>query len=108
MDTLNGYHHLTHGVVDIVSRKEFSGYATYQYVNAVSDTFNIKMTDFHLEKIGEEAKVKKRIRSLKATEQTVANGAVIDKDNLILAPRIFYKGDMVMYATRPALQLKAL
>lgn len=106
MDTLNGYHRLTHGVVDIVSRKEFSGYATYQYVNSVSDTFAIKMTDFHLEKIAEEGKSKKKSKELVATQQTVANGAVVEKDNIILAPRIFYKGDMTMYATKPALQLK--
>ncbi len=105
-DTLNGYHRLTKGVVDIVSRKEFSGYATYQYVNAVNDTFAIKMTDFHLEKIAEETKSKRKSKEFKATQQTVSNGAVIDKDNLILAPRIFYKGDMTMYATKPALQLK--
>ena len=106
MDTLNGYHRLTQGVVDIVSRKMFSGYATYQYVNAVNDTFAIKMTDFHLEAITPDIKVKKRDKEISATQQTVANGAVIDKDKLILAPRIFYKGDMVMYATKPALQLR--
>ncbi len=104
LDTLNGYHRLTDGVVDIVSRKEFSGYATYQYVNAANDTFAIKMTDFHLEPIAEEAKKKRN--KLNASMQTVANGAVIDKDKILVAPRIFYKGDMVMYATRPALQLK--
>ena len=106
MDTLNGYHRLTDGVVDVISRKEFSGYATYQYVNAVNDTFAIKMTDFHLEPITELTKGKKHDSDLIATEQTVANGAVIEEDNIVLAPRIFYKGDMVMYATRPALQLK--
>ncbi len=104
MDTLNGYHRLTDGVVDIVSRKEFSGYATYQYVNAASDTFAIKMTDFHLEPISDDAKKKKS--KVNAAMQTVANGAVTDKDKILVAPRIFYKGDMVMYATRPALQLK--
>jgi hypothetical protein len=105
MDTLNGYHRLTDGVVDIVSRKEFSGYATYQYVNAVNDTFNIKMTDFHLEEIAKEGKSRKK-KEITATQQTVANGAVADTDHILIAPRIFYKGDMVMYATRPALQLK--
>src|SRR5260221_7116754 len=85
LDTLNGYHRLTQGVVDIVSRKEFTGYATYQYVNAVNDTFNIKMTDFHLEKISEEAKTKRREKALKATQPTVADGAVVEKDKLILA-----------------------
>jgi hypothetical protein len=104
LDTLNGYHRLTNGVVDIVSRKEFSGYATYQYVNAANDTFAIKMTDFHLEPIGNDIKRKKNKGS--ASRQTVANGAVVDKDKILVAPRIFYKGDMVMYATRPALQLK--
>jgi hypothetical protein len=59
MDTLNGYHRLTDGVVDVISRKEFSGYATYQYVNAVNDTFAIKMTDFHLEPITEQTKNKR-------------------------------------------------
>ncbi|MBS1488093.1 MAG: hypothetical protein JST43_10950 [Bacteroidetes bacterium] len=103
LDTLNGYHRLTDGVVDIVSRKEFSGYATYEYVNAANDTFKIKMTDFHLEPIVDTGKKK---RKGNATQQTVANGAVIDKDKILVAPRIFYKGDMVMYATRPALQLK--
>ncbi|MBK5279577.1 MAG: hypothetical protein JJE09_12015 [Bacteroidia bacterium] len=102
LDTLNGYHRLKDGVVDILSRKEFSGYATYQYINSVSDTFSIKMTDFHLEAIAEQGK---RNRSL-ATQQTVGNGAVTEAEKVLLAPRIYYKGDMVMYATRPALQLR--
>jgi hypothetical protein len=106
LDTLNGFHRLTDGVVDIVSRKEFSGYATYQYVNAVNDTFAIKMTDFHLEDIAQETKSRKRDQELVANQQTVADGAVTEKDAIILAPRIFYKGDMVMYATRPALELR--
>ncbi len=104
MDTLNGYHRLTDGVVDVISRKEFSGYATYQYVNSVNDTFAIKMTDFHLEPITEATK-NKRNRGV-ATMQTVGNGAVAESNNIRVAPRIFYKGDMTMYATKPALQLK--
>ena len=104
MDTLNGYHRLTEGVVDIISRKEFTGYATYQYVNAVNDTFAIKMTDFRLEPITEETKNKKQ-RNITAAMQTVANGAVSEVANILVSPRIFYKGDMTMYATKPALQL---
>jgi len=50
LDTLNGYHRLTDGVVDIVSRKEFSGYAT-SIRDAINDTFAIKMTNFRLEPI---------------------------------------------------------
>jgi len=112
LDTLNGYHRLTEGVVDIHSRKEFSGYATYQYVNAINDTFAIKMTDFHLEAIGEQPTHsrfgigKRNTHQSVATQQTVGNGAVVEKDNLVIAPRIYYKGDMTMYATKPALQLR--
>jgi hypothetical protein len=107
LDTLNGYHRLTEGVVDIVSRKEFSGYATYQYVNFLKDTFAIKMTDFHLEPISQTEKSRrssKRDQS-EATMQTVGTGAVNEQENLILGAGMYYKGDMIMYATRPALQL---
>ncbi len=105
LDTLNGYHLLTDGVVDVISRKEFSGHATYQYVNFLSDTFAIKMTDFHLEPIVDvEAKKSQRKRST-AAMQTVATGAVSDSVNLVLGAGMFYKGDMIMYATKPALKL---
>lgn len=106
LDTLNGYHLLTEGVVDIVSRKEFSGYATYQYVNLLNDTFAIKMTDFHLEPIApEEGQRKSHRRQSKASMQTVAKGSVTEQESLVLGAGMFYKGDLNMYATRPALQL---
>ncbi len=106
IDTLNGYHSLTDGVIDIKSRNEFSGYATYQYVNFLKDTFNIKLTDFHLENISTTDSVKRisRKRSEKL-QQTVATGAVDEAMSLVLGAGMFYKGDMKMYATRPALEL---
>jgi len=107
LDTLNGYHRLTEGVVDIISRKEFTGYATYQYVNFLKDTFAIKMTNFHLEPITqvEQSRRSQRRKSSVATMQTVGTGAVTDKDNIVLGAGMFYKGELTMYATRPALQL---
>lgn len=106
VDTLNGYHRLTDGVVDIVSRKEFTGYATYQYVNFLSDTFAIKMTNFHLEPVVEtETSKRSQRKNSVAAMQTVATGSVVDKEKLVLGAGMFYKGDLTMYATRPALQL---
>jgi hypothetical protein len=106
VDTLNGYHRLTEGVVDIISRKEFSGYATYQYVNFLSDTFAIQMTNFHLEPVVEtEGSRRSQRKKSVASMQTVATGAVTEKAKLVLGAGMFYKGDMTMYATRPALQL---
>jgi hypothetical protein len=106
LDTLNGYHHLTDGVITIVSRKEFSGHATYQYVNLLNDTFAIKMTDFHLEPVVETQTTKKTSRRKSvASMQTVGVGTVTEKDNIVLGAGMFYKGDLTMYATKPALQL---
>jgi hypothetical protein len=105
LDTLNGYHRLTEGVVDIISRKEFTGYATYQYVNLLNDTFAIKMTDFHLEPIVAETSKRAQKNNSNASMQTVATGSVIDKEELVLGAGMFYKGDLIMYATKPALKL---
>jgi len=106
VDTLNGYHRLTEGVVDIISRKEFSGHATYQYVNFLKDTFAIKMTDFRLEPVTEVASSRRTTRRKStASMQTVATGSVSEQMHLVLGAGMFYKGDMTMYATRPALQL---
>lgn len=106
LDTLNAYHRLTDGVVDIVTRKEFTGFATYQYVNLLNDTFAIKMTDFRLEPIaadGSQGRTSRR-RSV-ASMQTVAKGAVTEQESLVLGAGLFYKGDLTMYATLPALEL---
>ena len=106
LDTLNAYHRLTEGVVDIISRKEFSGFATYQYVNFLNDTFAIKMTDFHLEPVaGDGTERRSGRRHSQASMQTVAKGSVSQKESLVLGAGMFYKGDLTMYATRPALQL---
>ena len=106
LDTLNGYHRLTEGVVDIVSRKEFSGYATYQYVSLLKDTFAIKMTDFHLEPVVESEKLKRNQRKKTlATMQTVGVGNVDEAKKMVLGAGMFYKGDLTMFATKPALQL---
>ncbi len=106
LDTLNGYHRLTEGVVDVISRKEFSGYATYQYVNFLKDTFAIKMTDFHLEPVVETATSKRaQRRKSAASMQTVGVGNVAETEKLVLGAGMFYKGDLTMYATKPALQL---
>lgn len=107
IDTLNGYHRLTEGVIDIKSRNEFSGYATYQYVNFLKDTFEIKLTDFHLENIVKTDSLKRNNRKrIDASQQTVAIGSVDEAKKLVLGAGMFYKGNMKMYATRPALELE--
>ena len=100
LDTLNGYHRLTEGVIDIKSRNEFSGYATYQFVNTLNDTIPIKMEDFRLEDISEGEG-----RRQTFTKHTVANGSVSEMENLVVSPAMFYKGDLILYAHKPAMEL---
>ena len=96
IDTLNEYHRLIDGTINIVSRKKFTGFATYQFVNAVKDTFNIKLGKFELWKDPEKKN---------STLQTVSNGTVDAKDKLLISDGIFYKGDITMYARNKALEL---
>ena len=101
LDTLNAYHRLTEGVIDIKSRNEFSGYATYQFVTALNDTVPIKMENFHLETMA----VKSSRRKETFEQHTVANGAVSESQNVLISPGMYYKGDMTLYAHKPAMQL---
>jgi hypothetical protein len=97
IDTLNEYHRLINGTIQIHSRKNFSGDATYEFVNALRDTFNIKFGKFELWKNQE-------VRN--APLQTVSSGFISDTDRLRISEGMFYKGDVTMYARNKALELE--
>ncbi|WMN07669.1 hypothetical protein QYS48_29500 [Marivirga arenosa] len=99
LDTLTGYHNLYDAEIEIASRNKFSGNATYRYVNSVGDTFSIKMGEFSLEPIPDASKNDKQLR-------TVSSGVVRKEDRLLMSPGMFFKGDVTMYADKPALELK--
>ncbi len=97
IDTLNAYHRLIDGTIQIHSRTKFSGDATYEFVNALKDTFNIKFGKFELWKDPE-------IRNDQL--QTVSSGIIRPEDQLIISEGMYYKGDVTMYARHPALELE--
>jgi hypothetical protein len=97
IDTLEGYHSMIHGNIKIISRNEFQGDATYQYVNAEKDTFNIKMGSFHLEE--------EEIDRNEYVKYTVSSGEITALDNVYINPGMIFKGIMTMYANKPALEL---
>ncbi|UII28449.1 hypothetical protein LVD15_08465 [Fulvivirga maritima] len=101
LDTLYEYHTLTEGVIDIISRNEFTGYATYNFVNALNDTVPVKMENFHLEKFEDKNSRKKDAFEM----HTVANGTIDGDQNILISPGMFYKGDVIMYANRPTMEL---
>lgn len=96
IDTLNGYHRLIDGTIQIHSRKDFSGDATYQFVNALQDTFNTKFGKFELWKNPE-------IKD--APLQTVSSGMIEESDKFKISEGMYYKGNVTMYARNKALKL---
>lgn len=97
IDTLNAYHRLIDGTIQIHSRTKFSGDATYEFVNALKDTFNIKFGKFELWKDPE----------IKRDQlQTVSSGVIKPDDKLIISEGMYYKGDVTMYARHQALELE--
>lgn len=97
IDTLNEYHKLYDGTIDIISRTEFEGNATYQFVNAVNDTFAIKIDEFLL--VPEETRGRENIL------HTQARGYVRESDGVVISPGMIYKGEAIMYAPDPAFEL---
>ncbi|WKN46045.1 hypothetical protein [Tunicatimonas pelagia] len=98
IDTLNEYHNLFNGTIDIISRNEFRGKATYELVSA-SDTFAIQLTEFFTDSVQADRRGKKWIK------HTVADGTVQEAQNLIISPGMLYRGNIRMHAAKEALEL---
>lgn len=99
LDTLNGFHEIYDAKVTVISRNEFEGDGTYRFINSEEDTFAIQLSDFHLEEFIEG-------RRGKTAKHTVANGAIIEEDQLVISPGMFYRGNVKMLAHKPALELE--
>ena len=99
IDTLNEYHNLFNGTIDIISRNEFRGKATYELVSA-SDTFAIQLTEFTVDSTQEG-----RGRQAEWVKHTVADGTVQDAQNLVISPGMLYRGNIRMHAAKEALEL---
>jgi hypothetical protein len=110
IDTLNTSHRLRDADIKINSRNHFEGSATYQYITARKDTFNIKMQNFELRELGAEPEGKQRKASAAQTPvlkyYTTARADIKETDNLILSPRIQYKGAINLVAYEPSLKLE--
>jgi hypothetical protein len=99
IDTLNSYHNLVNGTVQVLSKSKFTGNATYQYVNVQSDTFNIKFGNFESRLL--EGQRKKEVPAY----YTVAEGKVEEADKFFVSSRILFKGIMTMLAPEQNLNL---
>ncbi|MFD2572447.1 hypothetical protein ACFSUS_17540 [Spirosoma soli] len=111
LDTVSLFHKLKNGNIQILSRTRFAGDATYQFATAKGDTASIKMGSFELKEAPVTAPAtltadtKKPARGKRNANQkplttyfTVARAEVDENDNLQLAPKMQYKGAIVMQA----------
>lgn len=97
IDTLDEYHSLYNGTIDIISRNEFEGVATYRFVNAVNDTFAIAIDQFEL--VPEKTKGREQVL------HTMASGFINEEDGVVISPGMAYRGKAIMYAPDPAFAL---
>ncbi len=108
IDTLNTSHRLRDAEITIDSRNHFQGSATYQYISARKDTFNIKMQDFELREV-ELAEAGKKNKAQGANSgikyYTTARADIKESENLSLSPRIQFKGSINLVAYEPSLKL---
>lgn len=98
IDTLNGYHQLIDGQINILSRKKFEGDATYRFVSVLKDTSEIKLGAFRLESVTDS-------KGRNSQLHTVSSGEVKDTDKLLISPGMYFKGNMTMRAYKQALEL---
>lgn len=98
IDTLNGYHNLRNGNIQILSKNKFTGDASYQFVNVKKDTFNIKMGDFEVRETVVAAVATDGKKTKDKNYSTFAHATVKERDSLYLSPKIIYQGDISMLA----------
>lgn len=102
IDTLNGYHYLDRANIRIISRNKFEGNAYYKQIIG-KDTFDIRFDSFELQDVpvgNADRKGKVGTRRM-----TVSGGEVLQNQNLVISPGFLYKGSVIMYASKPALEL---
>lgn len=122
LDTLTRFHRLSKGNIVVQSRTRFSGDATYLFATAKGDTAAIKMGSFELVEAKPDAAGKtketvkvanrepKRGKAAKVAQPvgtfyTVANADIDERDRLMLAPKMQFKGAIRMKAPEKDLAL---
>ena len=112
LDTINLFHRLRNGNIQVISRTRFAGDASYQFATMKGDTANIKMGSFELKEAPAVAPSTLTADTKKPTRRsgrntsskplttyfTVARAEVEEVDNLQLAPNMLYKGTIAMQA----------
>ncbi|CCH03393.1 hypothetical protein FAES_5394 [Fibrella aestuarina BUZ 2] len=119
MDTTTLFHRMSKANIQVASRTRFTGDATYLFATAKGDTASIKMGSFELKEAkpdeGAVAKASsKPVAGRKGkrgadkpltTYYTVASADIDENDKLMLAPKMQFKGTVLVKAPEKDLAL---
>ncbi|WP_299826143.1 hypothetical protein [uncultured Pontibacter sp.] len=89
-DTLQQYHKMYAGNIDVLSRNAFKGTAVHDYFNAASDSFKLTFTNY----------VYGNPRGKKKPIYTFAEAQADEKSQFYIFPRILYRGKIMMHAPK--------
>ena len=93
IDTINEYHNLHSGEIEVTSRiKVFRGEAKYDFINSINDTFNIVFDDFLMIPYSQKKKEDKFYNTAKTD--------IEEEENFYISPRIQYKGGAFLNAQK--------
>ncbi|WP_439880439.1 hypothetical protein ACSX1A_14930 [Pontibacter sp. MBLB2868] len=87
-DSLQQYHKLYAGTINILSRNSMTATAMHDYLNAASDSFRLQFSNF----------VYGNPREKKKPIYTFAEANTDEKNPFYVFPRILYRGKIVMHA----------
>ena len=96
-DTINQWHKIVEADVTIISKTRFDASGYYQYTNDLGNNYKIRFDSF-------QWRTENDARG-RPMGYTFGAGYVSEKDQLELSPKIFFKGDVVMKAFKPALEM---
>ncbi|MEM1136823.1 MAG: hypothetical protein AAGI07_13380 [Bacteroidota bacterium] len=91
MNAFNKFHTLTNANIKIISRTAFEGEATYQYTMGVSEPYEIRFTDFNIEKAKPEKGEEKTVEFI-----TSAQADITEDEEFKFLPGFKYKGKLTM------------
>ena len=101
MDSVNKYHFLTKGTIDILSRQEFKGDAHYKFPSPDKEDHDLKVVEFQFQDVQETKNTRKRRKNQGATRHmTIAKMEVPEEEKLYISQGILYKGAMELHSNK--------
>lgn len=100
-DSLQQFHKMYAGNINVLSREAFKGDAVQDYYSAGTDSFKLKFSDFNygLPEYQDE-KDKKKLQKEKHRFYTYASASITDEKPFYIFPRILYHGKVALHANK--------